>query len=47
MGVAGIGPVIIGAICDLRRCVEAAGSFYKSGKSRNWLKATNPDFVRM
>ena len=21
------------------------GSFYKSGKSRNWLKAINPDFV--
>jgi ATP-dependent DNA ligase len=22
------------------------GSFYKSGKSRNWLKTINPDFVR-
>jgi bifunctional non-homologous end joining protein LigD len=22
------------------------GSFYKSGKSRNWLKIVNPDFVR-
>jgi len=22
------------------------GSFYKSGKSRNWLKTVNPDFVR-
>ena len=22
------------------------GSFYKSGKSRNWLKTKNPDFVR-
>jgi ATP-dependent DNA ligase len=22
------------------------GSFYKSGPSRNWLKAKNPDFVR-
>jgi ATP-dependent DNA ligase len=21
------------------------GSFYKSGKSRNWLKTVNPDFV--
>ena len=25
---------------------KRAGSFYKSGKSRNWLKAVNPDFVR-
>jgi bifunctional non-homologous end joining protein LigD len=22
------------------------GSLYKSGKSRNWLKTINPDFVR-
>jgi bifunctional non-homologous end joining protein LigD len=22
------------------------GSFYRSGKSRNWLKAKNPNFVR-
>jgi bifunctional non-homologous end joining protein LigD len=22
------------------------GSFYKSGRSRNWLKTKNPDFVR-
>jgi ATP-dependent DNA ligase len=22
------------------------GSFYRSGKSRNWLKMKNPDFVR-
>jgi bifunctional non-homologous end joining protein LigD len=22
------------------------GSFYRSGKSRNWLKTINPDFVR-
>jgi ATP-dependent DNA ligase len=25
---------------------KRAGSFYKSGKSRNWLKTVNPDFVR-
>jgi ATP-dependent DNA ligase len=25
---------------------KRAGSFYKSGKSRNWLKTINPDFVR-
>jgi hypothetical protein len=22
------------------------GSFYRSGRSRSWLKAKNPDFVR-
>jgi ATP-dependent DNA ligase len=22
------------------------GSFYKNGRSRNWLKTKNPDFVR-
>lgn len=22
------------------------GSFYKSGRSRNWLKTVNPNFVR-
>jgi bifunctional non-homologous end joining protein LigD len=25
---------------------KRAGSFYKSGRSRNWLKTKNPDFVR-
>jgi ATP-dependent DNA ligase len=25
---------------------KRAGSFYRSGKSRNWLKTKNPDFVR-
>ena len=25
---------------------KRAGSFYKSGPSRNWLKTKNPDFVR-
>jgi hypothetical protein len=25
---------------------KRAGSFYKSGKSRNWLKTINPDFIR-
>jgi ATP-dependent DNA ligase len=24
---------------------KRAGSFYKSGPSRNWLKTKNPDFV--
>ena len=26
---------------------KRAGSFYRSGPSRNWLKTKNPDFVRM
>ena len=25
---------------------KRAGSFYRSGKSRNWLKTKNQDFVR-
>jgi bifunctional non-homologous end joining protein LigD len=25
---------------------KRAGSFYRSGPSRNWLKTKNPDFVR-
>jgi ATP-dependent DNA ligase len=25
---------------------KRAGSFYNSGKSRNWLKTINPGFVR-
>ena len=25
---------------------KRAGSFYKSGKSRNWLKTLSPDFIR-
>jgi ATP-dependent DNA ligase len=25
---------------------KRAGSFYKSGRSRNWLKTRNPNFVR-
>ena len=25
---------------------KRAGSLYRSGKSRNWLKTINPDFVR-
>jgi ATP-dependent DNA ligase len=25
---------------------KRAGSLYKSGPSRNWLKLKNPDFVR-
>jgi ATP-dependent DNA ligase len=29
-----------------RRHRVEAGSFYKSGRSRNWLKTVNSDFVR-
>jgi ATP-dependent DNA ligase len=25
---------------------KRAASFYRSGRSRNWLKTKNPDFVR-
>jgi ATP-dependent DNA ligase len=25
---------------------KRAGRFYRSGKSRTWLKTVNPDFVR-
>jgi hypothetical protein len=25
---------------------KRAGSLYRSGRSRNWLKTKNPDFVR-
>ena len=25
---------------------KRAGSFYRNGRSRNWLKTKNPDFVR-
>jgi hypothetical protein len=36
--------------CDLRRrqgvVSNRAGSLYKSGPSRNWLKTKSPDFVR-
>ena len=35
--------------CELgleRIVSKQRGSFYKSGKSRNWLKTVNPDFVR-
>jgi ATP-dependent DNA ligase len=35
--------------CELgleRIVSKQRGSFYKSGKSRNWLKAVNPDFVK-
>jgi putative transposase len=29
-----------------RHRAEATGSFYRNGRSRNWLKVKNPNFVR-
>ena len=43
------GAVVFAKACELGLegiVSKRAGSFYKSGKSRNWLKAKNPDFVR-
>jgi bifunctional non-homologous end joining protein LigD len=43
-----------GAVLFAKACVlglegivsKRAGSFYKSGKSRNWLRTINSDFLR-
>jgi bifunctional non-homologous end joining protein LigD len=43
------GAVVFAKACELGFegiVSKRAGSFYKSGKSRNWLKTINPDFVR-
>jgi len=43
------GAVVFAKACELGLegiVSKRAGSFYKSGKSRNWLKTINPDFVR-
>ena len=43
------GAVVFAKACELgleRIVSKQRGSFYKSGKSRNWLKTVNPDFVR-
>ena len=43
------GAVVFAKACDLGLegiVSKRAGSFYRSGKSRNWLKTKNPDFVR-
>jgi ATP-dependent DNA ligase len=42
------GEVVFAKACELGLegiVSKREGSFYKSGKSRNWLKTTNPDFV--
>jgi len=36
----------MGHLREAERRRRAAGSLYKSGKSRNWLKTINSDFVR-
>jgi bifunctional non-homologous end joining protein LigD len=43
------GAVVFAKACELGLegiVSKRAGSFYKSGPSRNWLKTKNPDFVR-
>jgi ATP-dependent DNA ligase len=43
------GAVVFAKACELGLegiVSKRAGSFYKSGRSRNWLKSKNPDFVR-
>jgi bifunctional non-homologous end joining protein LigD len=43
------GAVVFTKACELGLegiASKRAGSFYKSGKSRNWLKTINPKFVR-
>ena len=42
------GAVVFAKACELGLegiVSKRAGSFYKSGPSRNWLKTKNPDFV--
>jgi bifunctional non-homologous end joining protein LigD len=43
------GAVVFAKACELgleRIVAKRAGSFYRCGRSRNWLKIKNPDFVR-
>jgi len=43
------GAVVFAKACELGLegiVSKRAGSFHKSGKSRNWLKTINPGFVR-
>jgi bifunctional non-homologous end joining protein LigD len=43
------GAVVFKKACELALegiVSKRAGSFYRNGRSRNWLKAKNPDFVR-
>jgi bifunctional non-homologous end joining protein LigD len=43
------GAVVFAKACDLGLegiVSKRSGSFYRNGRSRNWLKAKNPGFVR-
>jgi ATP-dependent DNA ligase len=43
------GAVVFAKACELGLegiVSKRAGSLYKSGPTRNWLKTKNPDFVR-
>ena len=43
------GAVVFAKACELGLegvVSKRAGSLYRSGRSRSWLKAKNPDFVR-
>jgi ATP-dependent DNA ligase len=43
------GAVVFAKVCEMGLegiVSKPAGSFYRSGPSRNWLKTENPDFVR-
>jgi len=43
------GAVVFAKACELGLegvVSKRAGSVYKNGPSRNWLKTNNPDFVR-
>ena len=43
------GAVVFAKACELGLegiASKREGSFYRNGRSRNWLKAKNPDFVR-
>jgi len=45
----GDGPTVFAHACKMGLegiVSKRAGSFYRNGRSRNWLKAKNPDFVR-
>ena len=47
--IAAEGAVVFAKACELGLegiVSKRVGSFYQSGKSRNWLKTKNPNFVR-
>jgi bifunctional non-homologous end joining protein LigD len=44
-----VGAIMFAKACELGLegiVSKREGSFYRSGRSRNWLKTKNPDFVR-